>query len=791
MTRDSFLPRHGATYVAFVIFAGYSVILLSGVDVTRQMLGRDGLNFTGQWLTLAALTLLSGSATVRLPSVPATISISETFVFTSVILFGATAGSTIVALDGLIISVWLAKRRKEFYRVAFNMAAPALSIWFAATIYYAFPSVHALGVKALPPVPADHTDTVQLLPLVIFTLCHFLINSWLIAFAVGFETRRRAFDIWRNEFLWLSLNYFGGASVAALLSVYSRNVDWTYCGIIIPLLLILYFTFKIPMARVEDTNLHLKKVNSLYLSTIETLALAIDAKDQVTHGHIRRVQTYTVGLAKALGIRDDLMLRAIEASALLHDMGKLAIPEHILNKPGKLTPAEFEKMKMHASIGADILSSIEFPYPVVPIVRHHHENWDGTGYPTGLAGTAIPIGARILSVVDCFDALTSDRPYRPALTTQAALDILIERRGKMYDPLVVDTFVRIHSELITNAASEAHPVATTKVDPEVEIGTHVTAATTTQSTDGLALFHLYQVLTDFSDRGWQEAADLVVYRLSQVMPVSRCAVFAYDPTTDGIVCQSAHGLGMANLRGVRRRLGEGLSGWVAANRKAVVNSIPALDLAEHCPEAADEVNSTLSVPLALRDNLVGVLSIYATAEQAFSEHHTQIAESIAPHIAGLLRRSRTFSLPAESPLAGYPGAAHLDRYVRQRLSAREQQPLALVVIQFAADVPESMEGARLAELADFATRKLRGGDLIFACGPETLVCMLASADAASARRVSERLMSAANDSGHGEQYRSAVLTAPGDGSTLAQLLQSASLHFTPVPEPGHEAPLNP
>ncbi len=628
------------------------------------MLGVHGLRLTGQWLTLAALTLLSGSATVRLPSVPATISISETFVFTSVILFGPDAGATIVALDGLIISVWLASRRREFYRVGFNMAAPALSIWFAANVYYhAFPNVHQLGFTAAN----DPANSVRLLPLIVFTLCHFLVNSWLIAFAVAFETRRRPFDIWRNEFLWLSLNYFGGASVAALLSVYSRDVDWAYIGIIIPLLLILYFTFKIPMARVEDTNLHLKKVNSLYLSTIETLALAIDAKDQVTHGHIRRVQTYTVGLARALGIRDDLMLRAIEASALLHDMGKLAIPEHILNKPGKLTVAEFDKMKMHASIGADILSSIEFPYPVVPIVRHHHENWDGTGYPAGLAGTAIPIGARILSVVDCFDALTSDRPYRPALTTQAALDILVERRGKMYDPLVVDTFVRIHDELITKHVDEAHPVPTPTVDGHVETTKAAAAVATAEVTDGLALFHLYQVLTDFSDRGWQEAADLVVHRLSQVIPVSRCAVFAYDLTTDGIVCQSAHGVGMAKLRGVRRRLGEGLSGWVAANRKAVVNSIPALDLAEHCPEAAEEVNSTLSVPLALRDNLVGVLSVYATAEQAFSELHVQIAEGIAPHIAGLLRRSRLFASPNESPLAGYPGAAHLDRYVQQRL----------------------------------------------------------------------------------------------------------------------------
>ncbi len=179
-----------------------------------------------------------------------------------------------------------------------------------------------------------------------------------------------------------------------------------------PLLLVLYFTIKTSMDRVEDANNHVEQVNRLYLSTIETLAMAIDAKDQITHGHIRRVQTFAVGLARRLGVTDSNLLKAIEAAALLHDTGKLAVPEYILNKPGKLTAAEFEKMKLHVTVGADILTAIDFPYPVVPIVRCHHENWDGTGYPAGLRGTDIPIGARILSVVDCFDALTSDRPYR-------------------------------------------------------------------------------------------------------------------------------------------------------------------------------------------------------------------------------------------------------------------------------------------------------------------------------------------------------------------------------------------
>ena len=140
--------------------------------------------------------------------------------------------------------------------------------------------------------------------------------------------------------------YFGGASLAALLVVYTRDIDLTYLGIIVPLLLVMYLTFKNSMARVEDANIRLEQMNTLYLSTIETLAMAVDAKDQITHGHIRRVQTYAAGLARELGLRGKDDLRAVEAAALLHDMGKLAIPEYILNKPGKLTSAEFEKMRL-------------------------------------------------------------------------------------------------------------------------------------------------------------------------------------------------------------------------------------------------------------------------------------------------------------------------------------------------------------------------------------------------------------------------------------------------------------
>ena len=200
-----------------------------------------------------------------------------------------------------------------------------------------------------------------------------------------------------------------------------------------PMPLVLYASVRMWLGRINDRVTHLDTTNRQYRATIEALAHAIDAKDQVTHGHIRRVQSASLQLARALGCTDEGQLHAIEAG-LLHDLGKLAIPEHILNKPGRLSDAEYTTMKEHAKIGADILAGVDFPYPVVPIVRHHHENWDGTGYPDGLSGDQIPLGARILAVVDCFDALTSDRPYRRALSSRDAIAILQERRATMLTP---------------------------------------------------------------------------------------------------------------------------------------------------------------------------------------------------------------------------------------------------------------------------------------------------------------------------------------------------------------------
>src|SRR6266540_3178666 len=183
------------------------------------------------------------------------------------------------------------------------------------------------------------------------------------------------------------------------------------------------------------------ELSRIHFATAEALATAIDAKDQTTHCHVRRVQIYAAGLGEVLGLSLQ-EIAALKAGALLHDIGKLAVPAHIINKPGRLTPAEFEKMKIHTTVGAQILSRIDFPYPVTPIVRHHHEQWDGMGYPDGLKGEQIPITARIISVVDCFDSVREDRPFRRGMTRDEAIALLLRGSGTHFDPEVVDKFIK-------------------------------------------------------------------------------------------------------------------------------------------------------------------------------------------------------------------------------------------------------------------------------------------------------------------------------------------------------------
>jgi diguanylate cyclase (GGDEF)-like protein/putative nucleotidyltransferase with HDIG domain len=723
-------------YLGIVILSGILAVAISVFQVHVDPLGY-------QWYMLAALTLVSGSATVQLPSIPASISVSETFVIASVLLFGPAAGTVMVALDGLVISFWMAKRRPEWYRALFNMAAPAVSIWISAHLLFSLARIQPISQQ---PVLVD----TLLAPLVAFAVLYFALNSWLIAIAVSFETRISPYRVWRENFLWLSLNYFSGASVALLLVVYTRDVDLKFVGVIVPLLLVLYFTFKTSMQRVDDTNRHLQQLNRLHVSTIETLAMAIDAKDQITHGHIRRVQTLAVGLANRMGVADASLIKAIEAAALLHDMGKLAVPEYILNKPGKLTPAEFERMKTHAAVGADILAAIDFPYPVTPIVRHHHENWDGTGYPAGLKGTDIPVGARILAVVDCFDALTSDRPYRPRLSNQDAIAILKQRRGSMYDPLIVDTFARVYKEFAPELrAHDDDPVLSEISVSTIPISPAAALDDITASADEmLTLFEITRALA--AQAKHTDTGDIIAKHLRRLVPFTLCVIYLYDAATNEIEAKHSIGDDSSIARGLRIAVGEHLSGWVAANRQSILNSDPSLDFGDAGRRFNRRLRSCLSCPLVSGEEFVGVISLYSDVKDRFSEDHQRIVEAVARQVAHAFRRSAEHGFSSSDTVNGLPNILRLPQTAdntRNNLASTDSGKLIVVTVLDAQRI-SAMHGPHAADEAmrhvmALVQRGLRTVDMLFRVEGDQFVALLneLSDDAASviSRRVGDEL----------------------------------------------------
>jgi putative nucleotidyltransferase with HDIG domain len=602
-----------------------------------------------EWFILAALTLFTGSFTVKVPAISARISVSETFIFASVLLFGPAAGTITVVLDALVISFWLDPRNQRASKILFNVAAPAIAIRTASEIFF--------SLSGATPGEIGREDIARLItPVFSFAVLYFVINTGLVARALAFEKQQPPVRLWFQNFPGVSVNYFVGSSVAMLIVAYTDEIDLTVLSIIVPLLLVSYYTFRSSMGRLDDANRHVGQMNDLYMSTIEALAMAVDAKDQITHGHIRRVQVFALELAKRLGVSEDRQLKAIATAALLHDMGKLAIPEHILNKPGKLTSAEFDKMKRHADIGADLLTSVRFPYPVVPIVRHHHENWDGTGYPSGISGTDIPLGARILSVVDCFDALTSDRPYRPRLSVEDAFAIVRERRSRMYDPLVVDTFIRTYAEiapLAMNAGQEARSLVDASIQsiPARPQGPESLAHIRTNAFESAIL---EQFTKEVAKAGSVAASFQSATRcLRQVTPGTVYALFEYAAEADDLVCHHTVGDEQRLLDGLRIKLGERVTGWSAANLRSSVNSDASLDLAQIANFFTPPLRSTICTPLAKGDRLVGVLSAYSSKTGAFDESHQYVFEQVSSILLERISSLQTVGFPRVVPFSAH------------------------------------------------------------------------------------------------------------------------------------------
>jgi putative nucleotidyltransferase with HDIG domain len=753
-------------YVLVVFLAGMFAIGWSVKALWTEPIG-------SRWLILAGLTWLSATFSLKVPHVPVTISISETFVFMILLLFGGPAATMAVAVDGLITS--LHRRNLQTRRLLFNFTEPAISVSLAAAAYY-----WISGTPPLAQAPA-HLGTL-IGPTLVMACVYFLANSGLTALAVAAETGRSAWQLWRGHFLWLSINYFGGASISLLLALNTREVTLSSLMAMVPLLALLYLTFKTWIRRIDDATQHLSQLNHLYLATVESLSMAIDAKDQVTHGHIRRVQKYALELARALGLEEDRDLKALEAAALLHDMGKVAVPDHILNKPGRLTPAEYEKMKLHAVIGADILSAVEFPFPVVPIVRHHHENWDGTGYPDGLQGENIPIGARILSVIDCYDALTSDRPYRRALTKAQALEIINERRGNMYDPAVVDIFVTIVDRLpaiddsggpriealdrIARMASEP---------PEREAyAPYVSSASFAEQI--LQLCDLSEVIGGHASL--DDLTHLLSRHLRRMHPASLVVFYMIDYERDVLRAIHWSGTGEDKIPGLELALGDGLSGWVAVNRKSIRNSQPSLDFGDRLASLPTPMRSTLSTALRVGENAIGAVSLYSPDADAFTADHQQILELVAGPIAAAVQRARQFEVQRQSDLTDPETGLPNHRYLTHLLTTHgfSESLLMHSLGVLAVEWEHSLKAPDvLRRLADATRAAIRVTDLMFRQDDQQLVVLIPDCDPETGQMVADRVAASilgALDS-EAAAVRVGLACAPIDGDTLTELVQAA------------------
>jgi putative nucleotidyltransferase with HDIG domain len=606
------MRRQAAVFVGATVLLGAAVCAYSGWDLTTRPL-------SWEWIVLLTLTAVAGWATLRFPDLPISYSVSDTFSIIAALIVGPSAGALTAALEGLVLSYRMLHVRRSMYRVLFNMACLATATWVAGKVFFVL-----AGSQPFSGGPAGALRL--LLLLAAFGFIHFGLNSGIVAIVIGLERRAPILPIWRDLARELWVSSLGGVFAAMLMLVLARNGTTLGTLILIaPLPVIIHVTLRHVLGRAEDQIGHLGKMNTVYLATIEALAQAVDAKDHVTHDHVRRVQENSLRLAHALGVRDEKEIQALKAASLLHDIGKIAIPEHILNKPGRLTVPEFEIMKRHAAIGADILAVIGFPYPLVPIVRHHHESWDGSGYPDGIAGEQIPIGARILQVVDCFDALTSDRPYRPRLENAEALQIVADRSGTMYDPQVVAALVELHTTDAVGLAVEALPASASQPGPAVVATPEQILVGAGEQLSLEAFFDLGRALC--APVSAAHVGDTLWSHLRDHIPGSAFVLYVYEPATDALAPAFRSGEPTV-AAGTRVPLGDRLSGWVAAAGQTIVNSDARLDLD---PDVRDRttLQSALAVPVSREGRTCGVLAFYSRRANAFDERHQRLAEAAA------------------------------------------------------------------------------------------------------------------------------------------------------------------
>jgi diguanylate cyclase (GGDEF)-like protein/putative nucleotidyltransferase with HDIG domain len=632
-----------------------------------------------------AVALAASVLKVRLPGIKATMSANFLFILVGILDLSYSETLLMGCLGGLLQTLWHAHPRPRPIQWLFNLANLALSISAAELVFH---SKVAAGVGFRWPLLMAAAATT-----------YFAFNTISVAGIIAMTEGRNPVHVWKECYLWAFPYYLLGALIACGVSAINRLIGWQFGLLVFPIVYWIYRSYQTYLSRLEAQKKHAEEIAALHLRTIEALSLAIEAKDHTTHDHLRRVQVYAVEIAKDLGL-DDAQLNAIRAASMLHDIGKLAVPENILSKPGRLTPEEFEKMKIHPIVGSEILDRVEFPYPVVPIVRSHHEKWDGTGYPDGLKRESIPIGARILSAVDNFDALASERPYRRALTTEEAMKTLIAQKGTSFDPRVVEVMERRYVELeamvnsmeterrrldiapkVAPAVAPSSGFAEVPNEAEVRATSFLTSIISARQ-EAQLLFELAQTLGN--SLSLKETLSVVAGRLKELIPHDSIVFFVCQ---DGVLIpEYVHGLDDDLFTSLRIPLGQGLSGWVARNEKPITNGNPA---AETFHLGASSCNTTLqsavSVPLRGRTGVAGVLTLYHREKNCFTKDHLRLllaaSSKLGLSVENALQYEQAQSTASTDYLTGLPNARSICDHLEKELSRirRSMKPLAVLM----------------------------------------------------------------------------------------------------------------
>ncbi len=745
-----------------------------------------------EFICYTGVAILASRLQVTLPGIPGTLSVNFLFILVGIAELGYSEALTLGAVAMLAQSLYPGRPRP--IQVTFNICNGSLSTAAAYLFYHNTFCNEIIGNR---PVILCLTASI-----------YFVVNVGCVTAVISFGEDRPLQKILMDCYFWCFPYYLVGAGIAGAISWINHRFNWETSLLFVPVIYLIYRSYRLYLSQLEDEKRHVEEMANLHLRTIEALALAIEAKDQTTHDHLQRVRVYAIEVAKELGMKG-AELEALHAAALLHDIGKLAVPEHIISKPGRLTPEEFEKMKIHTVVGAEILERVRFPYPVVPIVRAHHEKWDGSGYPFGLKGMEIPIGARILSAVDYLDALASDRQYRRAMPLDDVMKRISEESEKSFDPKVVEVLKRRYRSLENLAQSKSSEDSGLALSSEIKITrgpapaagfenagvadrpgreTSFLSSIAAARQEAQSLFELSQDLGASLSLG--ETLSVFSVKLKPMVPYDAIAI--YILRDDVLIPEYVNGDNYRLFASLRIPFGDGLSGWVAQNKKPIVNGNPSVEPGYlNDPSKFSTLRSALALPLEGVTGVIGVLALYRAERDAFTSDHLRILLAVSGKMAlaieNALKYQQAESSATTDYLTGLPNARSLFLQLDRELARckRDSASLTLMVCDMNGfkkinDRFGHLEGNRVLRLFAQALKdSCREYDYVARMGGDEFVVIAPGLAAEDAAKKVELIRPLARQAGFdvcGEDILSlsvGMAVSPADGNDAEQLLTEA------------------